>query len=257
MITRFQTRSHGGSSYKLIFGREYCGEIAEMGEQLWYRLAARVLAGRGKWEARFARGIWVGKSEIDDTHLVVDLERGIQKVRTVRRMPEEFRWNVEMLQNSRFTPWKPTPGKSAQVVGRNMYITERMIDAHGTTDNCRKCSTGQENHSAECRQRFEKIQYDLLQEKLRQAPILPEDSGDQTVVTPAPAASSSSPSAEERIRQKRAGLHRPEQESVTASASNQDVGMGDAVSPRSRIKFWKVWSRRGSSSGEAEACGRG
>ena len=128
-----------------------------------------------------------------------------------------------MLQNIRFTPWKPTPGKSAQVVGRNMYITERMIDAHGTTDNCRKCSTGQGNHSAECRQRFEKIQYDLLQEKLRQAPVLPEDNGDQTVVTPAPAASSSSPSAEERIRQKRAGLHRPEQESVTASASNQVV----------------------------------
>ena len=57
MITRFQPRSHGGSSYRLIFGREYSGEIAEMGEQLWYRLAARVSAGRGKWEARFARGI--------------------------------------------------------------------------------------------------------------------------------------------------------------------------------------------------------
>ena len=167
MITRFQPRFHGGSSYKLIFGREYSGEIAEMGKQLWYRLAARVLAGRGKWEARFARGIWVGKSEIDDTHLVVDLECGIQKVRSVRRMPEEFRWNVEMLQNIRFTPWKPTSGKSAQVVGRNMYITDRMIDAHVTTDNCRKCSTGQGNHSAECRQRFEKIQYDLSQEKLR------------------------------------------------------------------------------------------
>ena len=80
------------------------GEIAEMGEQLWYRLAARVSAGRGKWEARFARGIWVGKSEIDDTHLVMDLERGIQKVRTMRRIPEEFRWNAEMLQDFRFTP---------------------------------------------------------------------------------------------------------------------------------------------------------
>ena len=108
MITRFQPRSHGGSSYKLIFGREYSGEIAEMGEQLWYRLAARVTAGRGKWKARFARGIWVGKSEIDDTHLVMDFERGIQKVRTVRRMPVEFRWNAEMLQDIRFTPWKPT-----------------------------------------------------------------------------------------------------------------------------------------------------
>ena len=48
MITRFQPRSHGGSSYKLIFGREYSGEIAEMGEQLWYPFAARVTAGRGK-----------------------------------------------------------------------------------------------------------------------------------------------------------------------------------------------------------------
>ena len=144
--------------------------------QLWYRLAARVSAGRGKWEARFARGNWVGKSEIDDTHLVVDLERGIQKDRTARRMPEEFRWNAEMLQDIRFTPWKPTPGKSAQVVGRNMYITERMIDAHGPTDSCRKCSTGPGNHSAECRQRIEKIQYDLLQEKLKQAPAIPEDS---------------------------------------------------------------------------------
>ena len=42
MITRSQPRSHGGSSYRLIYGREYSGEIAEMGEQLWYRLAARV-----------------------------------------------------------------------------------------------------------------------------------------------------------------------------------------------------------------------
>ena len=179
-----------------------------MGEQLWYRLAARVSGGRGKWDARSARGNWAGKSEIDDTHLVMDLERGIQKVRTVRRMPEEFRWKAEMLQDIRFTPWKPTLGKSAQVVGRNVYITERIIDAHGPTDSCRKCSTGQGNHSAECRQRFEKIQYDLLQEKLRQAPIIPEHSGEQTVVTPALTASeaepgvtesSSAPSASERI----------------------------------------------------------
>ena len=46
-------------------------------------------------------GSKIGKSEIDDTHLVMDLERGIQKVRTVRRMPVEFRWNAEMLQDIR------------------------------------------------------------------------------------------------------------------------------------------------------------
>ena len=80
-----------------------------------------------------------------------------------------------------------TPGKSVRVIGRNMYITERMIDARGPTDSCTKCSTGQGNHSAGCRQRFEKIQYDPLQEKLREAPIIPKDSGEQTVVTSVPA----------------------------------------------------------------------
>ena len=63
MITRIQPRSRGGSSYRLIFGREYSGEIAEMGEQLWYRLAARVSAGRGKWEARFVRQRHLGRQE--------------------------------------------------------------------------------------------------------------------------------------------------------------------------------------------------
>ena len=113
----------------------------------------------------------------------------------------------------------PTCGTSARG-SRQMRseIGKCEIEDMGPTDSCRKCSTGQENHSAECRQRFEKIQYDLLQEKLRQAPIIPEDSGEQTVVTPAPAASetepgvtesSSAPSASERIRQKRSGRHGP------------------------------------------------
>ena len=81
-----------------------------------------------------------------------------------------------------------------------MYSTERMIDAHGPTDSCRKCSTRQVNHSGECRQRFEKIQYDLLQEKLKQAPIIPEESGEQTVVTPAPAASETDTSMMDQVQ---------------------------------------------------------
>ena len=81
---------------------------------------------------------------------------------------------------------------------------------------------------------------------------IPEDSGEQTVVTPALAASeaepgvtesSSAPSASERIRQKRGALHGPEHpdvsEPVQSNVISPDVAMGD------------------SSSGEAEACGHG
>ena len=58
MITRFQPRSHWGSRPTgSSSAASTTGDIAEMGEQLWYRISARVFAGRGKWEARFARGI--------------------------------------------------------------------------------------------------------------------------------------------------------------------------------------------------------
>eukprot|EP00959_Pyramimonas_sp_CCMP1952_P415404 8704212-Pyramimonas_sp.AAC.1 len=90
MIARFQPRGHGGSSHKMLCGKGYSGEIAEMGEQVCYRILARVAAGRGKWGARFAKGIWVGKRELGDSHLVIDPGRGAQKVRAVRRMPEEL-----------------------------------------------------------------------------------------------------------------------------------------------------------------------
>ena len=197
---------HTSSSSDASTAVESLGWVSSCGTDLRHECLRVAASG----EARFARGIWVGKSKIDDTHLV----------------PVEFRWNAEMLQDIRFTPWKPTPRKSAQVVGRNMHITERMIDAHGPTDSCRKCSTGQGNHSA-------------LQEKLKQAPIILEESGEQTVVTPAPAASetdtnmmepSAAPSASERIRQKRGGLHGPEHpdvsEPVQTNVSSRDVCSG-------------------------------
>eukprot|EP00959_Pyramimonas_sp_CCMP1952_P286975 6001432-Pyramimonas_sp.AAC.1 len=85
MVNRLQPRSHGGSSHEVLHGKGHSGEIAEMDEQVWCRISARVAAGRGKWEACFARGIWVGKSELDDAHLVIDPGRGVQKVRAARR----------------------------------------------------------------------------------------------------------------------------------------------------------------------------
>ena len=49
-------------------------------------------------------------------------------------------------------------------------------------------------------QSFEKFQYDLMQEKLRKAPIIPEDGGEQTVVTFALAASGAEPGDRVKFR---------------------------------------------------------
>ena len=122
-----------------MFGREYAGDIAEIGEQVWYRITGRTETGRGKYEARFETGVWVGKSEMGDTHVVVDVQRGLMKTRTVRRMPEEFRWNKDLLKSIQVQPYRQVTGSASAGVSRSMYITERMIGSRGPTSECMKC----------------------------------------------------------------------------------------------------------------------
>ena len=133
-----------------------------------------------------------------------------------------------MLKDIRVTPWKATPDRPP--VGRGLYITERMIDAYGPTDDCRKCSTGLGNHSAACRQRFEQIQADLLAEKLRNNPVESE----QTLVAPAPAAGSSASAAPDAVSpaQEQQGGGQPAAGSTAPAPEAPGVGSGEAPPPR-------------------------
>eukprot|EP00959_Pyramimonas_sp_CCMP1952_P326785 6840435-Pyramimonas_sp.AAC.1 len=46
MTAGLQPRRHGGSSHKVLYGKEYSGEIAEMGEQVRsIQRARRMVAG--------------------------------------------------------------------------------------------------------------------------------------------------------------------------------------------------------------------
>ncbi|CAK0810872.1 unnamed protein product [Prorocentrum cordatum] len=163
---RFQPRSHGGSSCRYLFGRECAGEVAEVGEQVWHRIAARVAAGWGKFAARLAKGIWVGKSEFDDQRLVVDLQRGFSKARSVRRMPEELRWNAGLAKQIDVAPWAPVPERVRASIRKSTYITENMSNTYGPTDSCPKCTHGRGQHSEQCRQRSETIAQERLEAKL-------------------------------------------------------------------------------------------
>ncbi|CAK0790038.1 unnamed protein product [Prorocentrum cordatum] len=165
-IARFLPRSHGGSRCKFLFGREHAGEVAEVGEQVRRRVAALVAAGQGKFEARFAKGIWVGKSEFDDQHLAVDLQRGLLEVRSARRMPQEFRWNAELAKQIDAAPSAPVPERAGSSIRKSMYIAEIMLSTYGPTGNCPKCSYGRGQRSEQRRQRFNAIAQERLEAKL-------------------------------------------------------------------------------------------
>ena len=202
LISRFLVKSDGKTPYERLRGREYRGEVVEPCEVVHYKLEAP-----GKMEPKTAVGVWLGKSNTSDEHLV-GTPQGIRRCRSCYRRPEGKRWDKTVLDRMRGTPWQPkgeptavrgqppTPGTPGR---RGVCITlERQIE-HGATPGCPGCNTvygdNPKPHSPECRARFEK----LLGKAVNPQPSTPaappasagdsaEVAADRTRETPAPVA---------------------------------------------------------------------
>ena len=67
ILTRFTVREDGLTPYRRLKGRDYHGQIAEFAETVMYKLAP---GAAGKMEARWEKGIWLGKANVSDEHLI-------------------------------------------------------------------------------------------------------------------------------------------------------------------------------------------
>ena len=98
----------------------------------------------------------------------------VRKFRTIRRQPASARWRRELVDRLTCEPFNPKP-KSATVVDsdklrvdlqwselhspnvnvdvtqKRWYVTETLVNEHGRTMGCPRCSSGIGIHNAECR----------------------------------------------------------------------------------------------------------
>ena len=65
-LCRFTEHHNGKTSYEMLKGKPYRGELVEFGEVVW----ARDLAPASKMAARWASGVLVGIAELSDEHLI-------------------------------------------------------------------------------------------------------------------------------------------------------------------------------------------
>ena len=96
LLTHFRRQAGSPTAYELNTGRRYTGKLANFGE----RVLARLPGPNGA--DRFQVGIWVGKTDRADFHLVFTSE-GLRWTRTIRRMPVPY--DAETLANVRAWPW--------------------------------------------------------------------------------------------------------------------------------------------------------
>jgi len=101
LLNRYQS-SHGQTSYELLTGHGYNGKIALYGEPV---LAFTYVAGKPKGIAKWTRGLSLGKSLLNDMHIIATPER-IFLTRAIRRNLSDWADATDLYVNFEISPWR-------------------------------------------------------------------------------------------------------------------------------------------------------
>ena len=190
MMNRMEVASDGKTPYERVKGKrsevmglEFCEKV------LWKYHPGKRMA---KFDARWGCGLFLGVRSRSGELIVVDGEsKEVKYVRTVKRIPEEQRWDPNNLEWITVVPWnrgggdkeadgdlpefdvKKGPGRqlteeekqdimrdeAPQIIHR-AHLRKADFDKHGYTDRCPGCSAilrglHVQPHTAECRNRME------------------------------------------------------------------------------------------------------
>ncbi len=117
ILGRYEVGHDGMTSYERLTGRKWRRPMVEFGEVVWAKLVTKVRS-KGKMKRqkrkmmkRSLPGVWVGQMVRTGEHIVI-LENGdAMRCRTVRRVPEDERWDVDKIFAIVGTPKLPAPSQ--------------------------------------------------------------------------------------------------------------------------------------------------
>ena len=200
LLNLFQVGSDGLTPYHRLKGKPWKIDLPSFGECIEFKKRTST-----KLESRWESGLYLGV-KTNTTERIVGNLSGIFIVQSVRRKPEEERWNPDLVKGMKGTPWDPNPGQESggnsggtlgmpiflepecpevprvapetfekQAQSRKHYIMKSDLDKYGYTPSCPACSetraglarTGGVFHSPECRARIENRMAEDPQAKAR------------------------------------------------------------------------------------------
>jgi hypothetical protein len=192
MMNRMEVGSDGKAPYERIKGKRCEVPGLEFGERVLYKHHGG--KRMEKINPRWGFGMFVGVRARSNELVVIDGEVSkVVFVRTVRRVPQEQRWDIKHLEWVVMVPWnlgkedkeadgdlpefnvKAGPGRvmseadiediktsEAPRIVHRAHLRRQDFDRHGYTDRCGGCAAMLRNlkpqpHTSDCRERMEKI----------------------------------------------------------------------------------------------------
>jgi hypothetical protein len=192
ILNRHEVSRDGRTAYERSKGKKSRLEGLEFGEQVMWRRKP-VGNNLAKLSVMWDFGTYLGVKG-STGEIIIGTEGGVWRTRTVRRRPEEFRWNAAEVDKVKGVPWdrhvnkkgdevvEPGGGmvmmpaelqeQEKQAVREELSIPKAFhtskedYDKYGYSRGCPGCralltGTTRQKHTAQCRQRMEKEMGDL------------------------------------------------------------------------------------------------
>ena len=184
LLTRFRVGSDGKTAYQRVKGKPFKLALPEFGENVLFMLPRTKTEKKHKMDPKFETGIYVGLRQ-NSNELYVGNDKGVIKVRTIRRLPPASRWDNEMFGKFKGLPWRPQPDSDSVEVRarfinteidgslarpivvnvqeyrpRRVYIrADKELVRYGVTVGCEGCHAAEHGlprlrHNEECRKRI-------------------------------------------------------------------------------------------------------
>ena len=122
-----------GPRARRVLGNAYTSQVLPFGERVMNKYTS---VPTGNLDQRWGHGIWVGKARMTDEHIILT-ENGVQKARSLHRVPPEERFVISELKKVRGLPWNGRAEKlKATIVTqqdqgpsghRRVYLTTRVV----------------------------------------------------------------------------------------------------------------------------------
>ena len=106
-LTRFQVKNDGKTAFVCVFGKAYTSQVLPFGDRVMYKYTS---VPTGNLDQRWDHGIWVDKAPMTDEHIILT-ENGVQKARSLHRVPPEERFVISELKKNARTSLERQGGK--------------------------------------------------------------------------------------------------------------------------------------------------
>ena len=147
-------KADGQTSFFKLMSKDYHGEVAKFSELVWFRFLAMQPKLAEHWREQFtgleSRNDLMNICSRSDVSLVQPERLG------EHHMMNSGIWSVDAVLVSSWE-LRVRSEFDAPLTRQKYIITNQMLDQHGRTLLCTRCSLGTGSHSSDCRARFESI----------------------------------------------------------------------------------------------------